>query len=262
MIVVEGYFAGVEFSLDHPRVGGAPYSGTVTASTEADGFEASNAQNPMTDRWWRPTAVTATWALDFGESLPVSYIGIAAHDCGTVGATLNFQTWDGSDWVTRATHTPADDSAIFVLLRRTNHEAARVEMTGAIGTIGVVYIGDVREFPQRSDYVGSVPFNETAQDETSVAVSDGGQWLDTFVTRRAGSASMSVQHISEDWNEAYLQPMLEDMKTRPVFIADRPGPYPQSVAYAYTTAKPQVARDLPNRRASRSVQFDLVAHVS
>lgn len=260
MIIVEDHFAGVEFPLEHPRIGGARYGGTVAASGSAPGFDAENAASPTTGQWWRPDAVPATWALTFDQSRPVSYIGIAAHKCGTNGATLNFQTWNGAAWVTRISHTPTDNSPIFALLKRTSHTAARVQVVDAVASIGVIYIGDVREFPQLAEYVGSVPFNETQDVQLTVPLSDEGQWLGAFVKRKAGSASMLVSHISEDWNAAYLQPMIEDMKTAPVFIADRPGSEPQSVAYAYTTSRPDNTRDTPNRRVSRSVQFELKAH--
>jgi len=256
MIVVESGFAGVEYPLSHPRIGARPVSGTVAASTAATGFDAAFAANAETYQYWRPTAVPATWTLTF-TSAPISYFGIAAHNCGTVGATVEYQTWNGSAWVTQATHTPTDDSAIFGLVRRRTQDRARVRFTNAIPTVGVIYFGDVVEFPQKASYTGSVAFNRAVRDEYSTPVSDGGKWLGRFVTRRSMPATMKVEHMSEAWAGAYLYPTLDDMKARPVFVADRPLGSPQSVAFAYSTSAIVPERRIANAAVAIGVDFEL-----
>ena len=259
MIVIEPTFAGVAYPLDYPRIGGRPYSGTVAASTAAAGFPATNAANTNTADWWRPTAVPATWQLTHASG-PVSYFGIAAHNIGTVGGTVEFQRWNGSAWVTILTHTPTDDSAIFGLLRRVVTDRTRLRFTGAIPTVGVIYFGDVTEFPQRADYAGSVSFDRAVRDEYSTPVSDGGQWVGRYVTRRSVPARMKVDYLSEAWAAAYLTGVLDDLKARPAFMADRPGTYPASVVYGYTLGPVVPERINSNKRASISVTFDVVGN--
>jgi len=259
MIVFEPGFAGVAYPLDHPRIGAMPFIGAVAASTAAAGFPATNAANANTAQWWRPSAVPATWTLTF-TSAETSYCGIAAHNCGTVGATVNLQEWTGAAWATIATNTPTDDSPIFFLIRRKARDRMRVQFTGAIPTVGVIYFGDVLEFPQRADYVGSVSFERAVQDEYSTPVSDGGQWLGRYVTRRSVPASMKIDYLSEAWAEAYLTRLLDDLKSRPAFMADRPGKFPKSVVFAYTNGPVIPERTIPNDRLSISVTFGVTGN--
>jgi hypothetical protein len=261
MIVFEPTFTGVGYPLNHPRIGARPVSGTVAGSTQAAGFDAAFAANANTAQWWRPTAVPATWTLTF-TSAPISYFGIASHNCGTVGATIEYQTWDGAAWVTRATHSPTDDTAIFGLVRRRTQDRARLRFTGAIPTIGVIYFGDVLEFPRKASYTGSTAYNRATQDEYSTPISDGGQFLGRYVTRRSMPAMLKVEHLSEAWADTYLYPVIEDMKARPVFMADRPSQFPASVAFGYSTGPIIPERRIPNSAVSLGVDFELVGHVA
>lgn len=262
MIIVENLFFGTDYPLDHPRIGAFPFDGTVTASSQAAGYSAAFAQDPQTDRWWKPTAVPATWELDWGVGKNLSYVGIAGHNCGTVGATVEVQTWDAGAWVTRATHTPTDNTPIMFLLKRYGDIwKCRIRLTGAVARLGVIYMGDVLEVPQRAQYTGSRPFNEAISTEFTMPVSDAGNWIDRIAKRRGGMVQMTVNHLSENWQRDFVQPLLTFMETAPIFVADRPAPFPQSVAYGYTRERPQTTRALPNARVSRSLELEMVAYV-
>ncbi len=259
MIVVESGFTGINWPLTHPRIGARPVSGDISASTSAAGFDAEFAADPDTGKWWRPTAVPATWAMEF-PSAQISYVGIAAHDMGTVGATVEVERWNGAAWITVVTHAPADDRPIFCLLAPRDLDRIRLRFTGAVPTIGIIYAGAVTEFPQKSTYVGSVTFDRAVQDEYSTPVSDGGQWLGRYVTRRSVPAKMEVSDLSEAWAAAVLDPLLLDLRGRPVFIADRPFDYPQSLVFAYTTGPVVPERTRANRSNSISVTFEVTGH--
>ena len=123
-------------------------------------------------------------------------------------------------------------------------------------------IGDVIEFPRRAVYAGSMPFNETIQSEFTTAITEGGQWVDRIEKRSAGSASMTVNNLSEMWQAEVIQPLLTFMQGAPVFIADRPEPFPLSVAYGFTSKRPQPARSIANALIARNLTLDLVSHVS
>jgi hypothetical protein len=260
MIVIESGFAGVAYPLDHPRIGASPVSGTVSASSAAVGFAASLAANGQTWQYWKPTAVPATWTLTF-TSAKISYFGIAAHNLGTVGGSVAFQIWDGAAWVTKATCTPSDDLPIFGLVRRRDQDRARLVFSGAIPTVGIISFGDVTEFPRRATYTGSVSFDRATQEVFSTTISDGGQSLDRFVTRQPASVKMTVDNLSEAWTAAYLEPVIDYMRFKPVFIADRPSKFPKSVAYAYTMTPIVPARQIANSEVAIGVSFELVGNV-
>jgi len=262
MIIVESGFAGTLHPLTHPRIGASPVSGTVTASTEATGFDADYAANDNTYEGWKPTAVPATWDLVFAASAPVSYVGIAGHTLGTALATVAVQRWNGAAWVTMASHSPTDDSPILFLLERRTLDRLRVLVSGAVAVIAVVYIGDVIEFPRPCRYNGSTAFDLSDQDEYRDIVSDGGHVLERFVTRRSIPVKMEVANLSEAWAVANLAPLRTHLKTRPIFIADRPGTYPSSVAFGRTMGPLQLPRDKPQAEAAIAVTFEVIGHVS
>jgi hypothetical protein len=261
MIIFEPGFAGTDYPLDHPRIGAFALAGTVAASTEAAGFSAVFAANLNTLQWWRPTAVPATWDLTFAAA-PVSYFGIHAHDLATVGGTLEVQRWNGSAWVTIITHAPSDNGPIFGLLIRSAIDRLRFRFTGAIPTVGVISLGDVIEFPQRCQYTGSTSFEIADQDEYRDTMSEGGQVLDRFVTRRSVPARMEVNHMSEAWSDAVLTPLRTYTKDFPIFMADRPASRPKSVVFGMTKAPIQPERAIPQARVAMSVTIEVVGNVS
>ena len=261
MIVFEPGFSGTEFALEHPRIGAFALAGTVAASSAATGFSASFAANLNTWQWWRPTAVPATWDLTF-TSAPVSYFGIAAHDLFTVGATLEVQRWNGAAWVTIITHVPADNSPIFGLLVRSSIDRLRFRFTGAVPTVGVISLGDAIEFPQRCQYSGSMSFENADQDEYRDTVSEGGQVIDRFRTRRSIPARMEVNHLSEPWTDAVLTPLRLYARDWPIFMADRPASRPKSVVFGLTRGPIQPERAVPQWRIAMSVTIEVVGNVS
>lgn len=261
MIVFENGFAGTEYPLVTPRVAAHAISGTPSASTAAAGFDAAFAANLKTNQFWRPTAVPATWELAHA-SAPVSYIAIAGHDCATVGATLEFQRWDGVAWVTMITHTPGDNGPILALLRRRTLDRHRIRVTGGVPTIAVISAGDVIEFPQRAKYTDATSFELADQDEYRDTVSDGGHVLDRFITRRSIPAAMQISHLSEDWCDAVITPLRSYAKSYPIFIADRPLERPKSVAFGLVQAPIQPRRTIANRRVAMDVTIEVLGHVS
>lgn len=260
MIIIEQGFAGTLYPLNTPRIGAHPVSGTVTASTEATGFDADFAANDNTYEGWKPTAVPATWDLVF-TSTAVSYVGIAAHTLGTEGATVAVQRWTGAAWVTMASHSPDDDSPIMFLLERRTLDRLRVLVSGAVAVIAVIYVGDVIEFPRKCRYVGSTGFDYADQDDYRDTVSDGGHVLERFITRRSIPAAMEVSNLPEPWSVANLLPLRAHLKTRPIFMADRPGAFPLSVAFGRATGPLQPQRDKAQADAAISVSFEVIGHV-
>jgi hypothetical protein len=262
MIQVESGYTGTSYPLTTPRIAAFALTGTATASTTATGYNADNPKDGQTWTYWQPTAVPATWTLTF-TSANVSYIGIASHNCGTVGATVAAQRWTGSVWVTVATHVPTDDSPIlFLLTERTAQTTFRVQFTGAIPTVGIIQMGDVTEFPLRAEFTGSMPFNEAVTASYMDTVSDGGHTLERFEIRKAAPVKMTVANLSESWVASVLAPLAVDMRANPVFIADRPSTYPASVAFGKQTVPLQASRNLANAAASRAITFEIMGFVA
>ena len=259
MIRIEAGFTGTLYPMTHPRIAAFPIAGTVTASSEAVGFAAENANNELTYTYWKPTAVPATWQLSF-TSTSVSYCGVASHNIWSSGGSISLQEWDGATWVLVNGFTPTDDSPILFLFTPRTTDRLRIRITNAIPTIGVIWFGPVLELPQKCQWTGSLPFNEAVTSVYTENVSDGGHVMDKFASRKAGACQMAVNNISETWAAANLPALQTHMQRLPVFMADRPSVYPESVVFGSQAAPFQAERARPVLGAARNVSFNVIAN--
>lgn len=260
-VVVETDFVGTEYNLNHPRVGWRRMAGTVTASTAADGFAASNAGTPRTDTAWRPTAATATWTLTPDAPDVISYIGIAGHDLGTQNATLSLQIDTGTGFTTvpGCTVSPEDDDPVMFLFEPVAVDAVRINITAADAapTVAVIAAGDVTEWPRYAQWTGQ-PITEGDDISFANNQSDTGNWLGRTKTSNGLAFSVQVAHLPESWRQdefkAFKAHANGEIAT--FFIAHRSWDYPDEVAYAWLTDLATMSRDIPNRRASGAVTLN------
>lgn len=259
-VVIASGFTGITYGLDFPRIGWRRLSGTVTASTSAAGFAAANAATARTDTFWKPTALAATWAVDFGTARDVSYCGIASHTLGSAGCTVQFQTWNGATWDTVASTTPVDDGPIFFLCATRNVSQARLNITGGatMPIVGVVFFGAVTEWPRMATYAPSVSMERAKVTEYSTNTTEGGQWAGRSRVRRYTTPRMTVDHLPESWIASELDAFAAYAEADPFFVADKPGSYPASVAYAWATGDIVPERSIPNADVSNSVTLEMI----
>jgi hypothetical protein len=263
MIVIEAAFAGVQYPLDHPRIGAFPVAGMYTATSSAAGFDAAFAGNGKTTQWWQAAAMPATWTNTFTAAGQVSYVGIAAHSLGSSGATVVLETLVGAVWMGRATHTPVDNTPILFLITRVICDGIRIVLSGSNAPlVGVVFAGDITEFPQKSAYVGRSDYRDLEVVEYATPKSEGGNFLGRYETRRGQAVALEVMHISEDWKAAYLDGLLAHLHQNPAFVADRAGRALGSVLFGYTASQPQVTRGIAKRNISVEVKMEWAGHVA
>lgn len=258
-------FTGTLYPLNTPRIGWRSIVGTVSASTSAAGFAAANAATNRTDSFWRPTALPATWQIDAGADVSVSYVGIGAHDLGSRACTVLVQTSpDSVTWTTRLTIVPTDDSAIFGLFGQVFPRYVRLNISGAGGnpTIGVVKFGVVTEFSRPAIYAPSISFQRTRNVSYSANITEGGQWAGRSIVRTTLAPEMTVNHLSESWIASEWDEFALYAETAPFFVADRPGSYPASCAYAWTTSDLRAQRDVANANSANSVAMSLTGFLA
>ena len=126
---------------------------TVTASSEAAGFEVENCYDWMTWDWWKVSAPETfpVVSVDLGSALEVDYVAIYSHDLGTLGAEYRVQYSidnfaadinDAFTWV-----APSDDRPIFKTFTSQTKRYWRVMIRNAGGggtlqpLVGVLSIG-------------------------------------------------------------------------------------------------------------------------
>lgn len=237
-VVIETGHTGNTYNLKSPRIGwnSTGKRGTVSESSEATGYAATNAVNPMTYSYWRPSAMPATFEIRTDSPESISYCGIAGHDLGTVGATVYFEVYQAGAWVEIANTTPADDGAIMFLCDTVSVSRARIRITGGTApTIAVVAFGAALEMPQMV-YSGYSPIDLAVSATLKTNVTNTGQFAGRTVERVGARNQISIRHLTETWVRANLKEFIEEARERPFFIAERPDGYPDAVDYCFTEA--------------------------
>lgn len=128
-------------------------TGTVTATSEASGYDVENIIDWRTYIRWKATSTSLqSIFLDYGSSVSSDALGIAGHNLA--GATIFVQTSSNGSWsgeqVTRDTFTPTDDSVICRSFASVSSRYWRIFISGAITTpeIGVLCLGSRLDFPK------------------------------------------------------------------------------------------------------------------
>lgn len=259
-VVIASGVTGTEF----PRIGWKGISGTITASSAANGFGAGLAATPQTYAAWRAINADATWEIDAGESVAVDYCGIGAHDLATVGATVAVQRWTGSAWVTVASTTPTDDSAILFLFPSASATKWRISITGATSAarIGNIRFGLVTTLPQRSTFAPALPITEAEEYGYNVNLSVTGEWLGRSVVSTGLQFSVTISHLSEEFASGEWADFRAHCNTGDAtfFIAPKPAAYPKEVAYAWPTETVKAERNFPNKNVSRIAELQCAGY--
>lgn len=256
-VFINGGFTGLTYPMNTPRIGWRRVTGTITASTSAAGYAAANAATDRTDSFWRPTSVAATWAIDAGSAVPVSYCAIAAHNLFTMGCTFQVQfSTDGVTYASVTTRTPTDDGAVMCLFAEQTYRYMRLRISaGSVPTIGHIRFGRITEFPLPCIYAG-MSFERARQVTYDLNRSEGGQ----FVGRSKKSVSLApvieVPDLPVSWIESEYDAFALAAETESFFIADRPSVFPKSVAYCLTGASVQSERTRPLTAAAHTVRIE------
>lgn len=248
------------FDRDLPRLAWRNETGTITASTEADGFDAAFAYAEEVVNAWKPTAVPADWTVTFSTDKLVSYVGIGAHTIGSQGATVKVQVSDGSggwDDVAGAVTSPTDNTAILFLFPEMTKSAVRIVMTGAVAEIGYILVGAVTIFPRRSSFTG-LPITESQKVEYRDNTSMTGKPLGRTLQRDGLEFTVEVKHLPETFrsNEwAAFREAMERGGRQFFFYAAKPGSYPDEVALAWQRSPAPFDRAIPNKAVSGQISM-------
>jgi hypothetical protein len=219
--------------LLHSRIGiqSIVQGKTPTASSAATGYPAIAATYPTTFEYWKPSTVPATWAIDNGADVACDYFGLVGD---FNGATINVQSSpDNSTWTTQVSGAPTGRVAMF-LFESVTARYWRIQVTGAVPSIAVVYIGAALAM-QRKLYQGHTPLTLSRITETTQNTSETGQYLGRSIIRKGLQTSCEYQHLTADWYRANFDPFVEAARESPFFYAWRPEQYPAEVGFVWTT---------------------------
>lgn len=210
-------------------------SATVTATSQRREFPAVAVKNPLTYERWSPTGASGgTITIDLGGSVLVEYIGIAAHNFGTLGTEVRIEcSVGGVNWLDVITLVPTTDNAILVA-GIPEELISHIRITVSNGAeIGVVYAGRLLSM-QRKAYGGHSPGTLSRKTEIEPNTSESGQFLGRSIVRKGFETSFNWRHLTADWYRQYFDPFVEHALREPFFIAWYPEKFPDEVLYAWT----------------------------
>lgn len=252
---IQSGFVGIDYPLDHPRIGWRTFSGTAIANASEAGYPASNALDVRTALGWRAPSVTSWIGVDFTSARSCSYCGIAGHDLGTQAASYVIERWNGSAWVeVVAEQSTLSDEAIVFLFGAVSASRFRLKLTvaNAAPRIGHIRFGAVTELPRRAAYAGTTPISESRRYEYDTLRSNGGAFMGRSIVSSSLQFAIDVKHLSETWRRSEWADFRQYANTGDAtfFYTDRPASYPEDVAYAWSNQALSASRDTPNKAIS------------
>jgi hypothetical protein len=263
-VVIETGFNGITQPIDQPRICFDAHPATGTATSTADGYDANWIADGETWSVWKADGNSATLTISFtGGAQTCSYAGLAAHNLGSIGASVTCRVGG----VTVGSISPGDDNAIlFLFLPRT---ASTVQFTISGSTaprVAVASAGEVLEMPQLSTYTG-LPISESKQVRYRHQQSITGDVLGRAIEGAELRFDLTVQNLPETFRAAagdvtwkgFLR-HVDDGKA--FFIAAKPFSYPDDMAYARATERPRFTRERPNFNNSGAVTFQCVGYAA
>lgn len=223
---------------NYPRIGWNSITrrGTIAASSEAAGYPATNAASPFEYAYWQATGTTAqTLTLTFDASEDVDFVGIAAHNLGTAGATVQVQENDGGWSNIGPAVSPLDDTPIGIMLSSRSLSEIRLSITGMSEApyLGVLYVGEALTFPQRTYAGQGKPANMARATEYMTSQSVTGKWLGRSIKRQRNWVDVPIAHFSETWAAANFDAFAEDARSYPYFLMPRPADYPKDIQFKW-----------------------------
>lgn len=229
-----GYAAASLYPMTHARILYTPASGAATASSAVEGFEAALALNSDTYSYWLPSAMPATWAVDFGSSKAVDAVGIAAHSLA--GQTVAVDTWDGTAWVEQVpAFAVTDNGPLLMLFAEVTTAKVQIRVTGTAQPVGVIYAGKALVMPSKA-YVGLGQINLKRRTEFKINQTEGGNWAGRSIARVSLIAAYQWTHITDAFYLANVEPFSLSARQYPFFLAARPSGYPEETTYAWVAA--------------------------
>ncbi len=230
---------------------------TVTASTEAAGYEKENAYDWVGYDWWKPTAVGDSWLrASFVAGQTSDYMAIWGHNIGTSGASVKpqYSTNGGSTWNDAAAAVaPSDDSTLFFSFASVNAADWRVLVNAptTIPFIGGAQIGDALTLAHNMD-VGFSPPSLVPEIELKTARSESGAFIGGSRMSVGIKSSFKLTNLNPAWVRSNWIPFIDHAQIpRPFVLSWDSVTNPTEVVLAWTT------KQIQRPSYSSSLQMDI-----
>lgn len=248
MVIYESSFPAAELTagraLTRARIGYHTYTrnsgisaASITVSTELADAPKDAPLRANTWEQWQGSAVPATWEINFGSDLPMNYVAIGSHSCGTSGNTIAVDTENSSSPGTFTEfaddHTPTNDDAVMWLDAQRNMRKLRLTFSnGSAPRVGLIYVGLV--LPMAKSVQGPFsPLNLSRETELTASISRGGHLLGQSFRSHGFSGEVTFRFLDDSWYRTNFEPFVKESRRYPYFFAWNPQDRPSDVVLAW-----------------------------
>jgi hypothetical protein len=280
MIVISSALslAPADESLATPIIGynNIASAGTVTATSEADGYPASNLGNPSTALRWlaadegsppAPPAADQYLTVTIDQVDPVDYVGIAVHNLGTGQHVVSVEGSIGGspEWFELVEESiQANDDPIVFRFTPQSLTGIRLRIQPSQATVptvpyvAVMYVGKLLVL-ERGTHADHVPINLGRTTRVMNGKSETGNFLGRVVLSESRSTSFAVKHLTQTWYRQKFDPFVVAAQEIPFFFAWRPQAHPGDVGFVTLTNDVQPSRSFDTGRFSVTLNLNGVS---
>ena len=211
---------------------------TITATTEATGFDALNAGNWNLYDFWKGTHASQNiLSFDLGSSKAVDYVALFGQDLIDYSGTFKLQ-WsnDGATGWTDVvgTVTPPDKAAILKTFTQVSKRYWRIvfDATGAAPALAIAAFGEVMTL-EKGFRPGFVPWGLKDNASLSQNISEDGIPLGRSKIVKASRYIIPQNNNSAAWIRSTWIPFIEAAQDHPFFMMWDEDNYPLEVVFAW-----------------------------
>jgi hypothetical protein len=217
------------------------YSGTITASSEATGYEKERGLDWRPSTWWKPTATGDSWLrVTLPRNQFVNYFAVAAHNLTESGSRIKLQysLTGGSSWVDVTDVVPGfNDQTIFIVLDDTYAAAewrVLVSNPTTISSIGMIAAGQLLDLT-KGQKTGFAPSAYARSAEYNTTESDTGLFLGRSVKRTGRTGQITLDLLDPAWVRSKWMLFVDHAEIKPFFVSWRHEHYANEAVYAWTS---------------------------
>jgi len=217
-------------------------SGTLTADSEADGYNVENLQDWKPYTFWKPAATGDHNAkIVFSTPRPVNYFCLYAQDLWKHGGTIALESSDdgGSTWVSRTgTITPVDSKPLYISFPQFIAAQWRVRVVSTpASAIGVVSFGVDMQL-QYGAWKGFSPPIFNRNTVVTNQTSETAQPLARSINQAGNKLVLPLDFHTELWVRQNWIPFMKHAELKNWFFQWNPLDYPFDVAFCRTDKRP------------------------
>lgn len=198
---------------------------SVTASTEAAGFEKENIFDWRPFDWWKPIVTTDSWVrVDLGSLKTADYFAFASHDIFTQGGQIKLQRSADLAFTSPidvVDITPTEDRVYYESFTQVSSQYWRVLITGsptAPPLLGVVSFG-VKVTLEKGFRSGYAPAAQNEDVRYSTSLAENGKFLGSAIVRKGYPESFTIPEITPGWVTSFWDAFKTHAVQFPFFLS-------------------------------------------